>query len=263
MENVNFKDSSSNASNKEGKREKAVLNIKEYEKFPNLVDCAYVNLVDVMESVSKLFSGIFKDFSGCMIKPYPQGPGFNVELYFSMPVDAAILNSGLPSAFEPITLNPQTKNNSPILTAYENMNIRANKKIYNITDDGRDLLSEFFPNNLRKRQQDGFGEPDWNKWTAEVPADNSFNASIYAIVRGLDLHRILSKIYGEKDENGQYYQYQVLPIKPIASNPMFAPTQSNIDWLVSIQRLGMKELDKLARKAGLINSNGIPMIGRR
>ena len=68
-------------------------------------------------------------------------------------------------------------------------------------------------------------------------------------------------IYGNKDGDGDHYQYEIVPKKPLNQNPGAAP--NSLDWLVYIQRIKMKSLEAIGKKVGLITFNEIPMIGRK
>ena len=234
------------------------IKVTDHDPFPNIIEGGVMTLYEVMEKVSELFGSAFKDYAGCFVQPYPQGNGFNVQLYFTLnPTN----NDGTTYAFTRAG-EAKSNNKSSIVNSYNRFSARVKPKLYEITDEGSNGLAKFFPANLKIRNRDGsLGHPDYKRYVTEIARTQAYGSEIYALVTGLDLYRIISEIYGNKDGDGDHYQYEIVPKKPLNQNPGAAP--NSLDWLVYIQRIKMKSLEAIGKKVGLITFNEIPMIGRK
>lgn len=224
--------------------EKFKIKVSQPVKYPSLIKGGLVTSYELMDHVSSLFTIAYKDFAGCYISPRVNGIGFDVKLYFTAPNRE---NDGAVFAFE--KHDNRTDRPKGIIAGLTSLEKRRSQQIYTLTDHGYEGLINFFPKGTKL-----------NKHIFEEQQNSNINSGVYAVVVGLDINRILSTIYGEK-ENGEYLQYQLSPVRPLAQINPNNPSAA-MDWILSIQRISMDELDRIGSKVGLVQTSGIPMVGR-
>jgi len=231
------------------KHEKFTIEVTDHAPFPNLLRGGLITSTELMEKISELFSAAYKDFAGCYVAPRIGNGfvGFDVKLYFCKP---AIDNNGATYAFE--LISDVKKPSNSLFANLVSIEKRTSQRLYQITPHGREGLVDFLnvPNGK---------EPDWSKHLFEEMQNSNINSGVYAVVTNLDINKILSTIYG-KEENGEYLQYLLTPVRPLGQNNMQATAST--DWLLQLQRIALKELERVSRKVGIIQNGGIPMIGR-
>lgn len=221
------------------KDEEFKVDVTQYEPFPNLMDIGSLSTATLMKKVNGFFKQVYKDYAGCRITPLPNGAGLNTELFFTK------LQQENP---EPATEYAFTENapgqDSPIEMLNKlNSIARVNqRKMFYITKEGKDLLSKFFPGN---------GKVDWSQVIGETTENIGFTSCTYAIVGGLDIIKILPYLFGDKDDEGNWYNYQLNIARPISQ------IGANINNLLIINRISNKTIRELEKEVGLIPQNGI------
>lgn len=228
------------------------INVTEKEQFPNMMESALLTLNEVSEKISELLTPVYKDFIGCQIVPVPQGFGYDCRLYFQTP---SADNESIAYAFTNYSANSNgtTSSGSAIMQQIKSIESRATQKIYQLTDEGKKGLSKFFLKNFRKNLGAGkYGEANWNNVFFEQAGP--YNNGVYAVLVGLDVDTFIKEIYGTKDKSGHTYQYMMTPVRPLTGNASI-----NSDWLVSIQRIAVDEIQKVYNKSGMVAVNQIPM----
>lgn len=232
----------------ETNQEKFAITVPVPAEFPNLIEANLITSTELMEKISELFSAAYKDFVGCFLSPRVNGGGFDLKLYFCAP---AVDNNGATYAFELTGATQRQQSKTGLIAGLVTLEKRSSQRLYSLTQHGREGLEDFLllPKNAK---------PDWNKFAQEEMQNSNINQGVYATVIGLDVIKVIAAIYGEK-KDGQYLQYQLTPIRPVNQN---GPA-SSLDWIIQIQRLGMKELDRVSRRVGMVQNGGIPMVGRQ
>jgi hypothetical protein len=245
-----------NALEKE-KEDKFTISVTQPADFPSLLKGAVITSKELMDKVSELFSAAYKDFMGCYLTPRPNGMGFDIKLYFALPV--SVDNEGASYAFDLLS-SPSPKKG--IFGTLQSIEKRTSQRIYTITQHGREGLEDFLLIAPGRK-------PDWKQYLFEETQQSNINGGVYAVVTNLDINKILAAIYGQK-ENDEYLQYLLTPIRPLYPNQAYQASplgmnqaQVSGDWLLSLQRMSMKELNNLSRKVGISQTNGIPMNGRK
>ena len=110
-------------------------------------------------------------------------------------------------------------------------------RIYDVTPETYEALDEFrfFPNR----------KTNWNYLTSEIVSNfgfsGTYNQEIVACITGLDLEKIINKIYGTRTEEG-IFQYQAAPVQIVAN--------VNGEYVVQITQLDMRKLDDLRKSLG-------------
>lgn len=214
--------------------------------------------------VSNYFYHIYNDLDGCVITCNPSfASGFEVRLYFSYKKEGY----GGKSPFRAFDL---VDNSKPEKTKTIDMirfihSSRMNRKLYNMTKEGKEGLAKFIPGFTPETAMSK--STDWSKVVHEQSSVNNLGqVSTCVYVTGLDLNLIIRDIYG-KTENGEPVQYDVMPIRPHNGN-IDAVTGAPIDnaasdWLVMIRRINSSDLDKVCKELGMKPiANGIPGLVR-
>lgn len=228
-------------------REKFNISVSEHEEFPSIIASSITSLHDIMEKVSELFSSVYRDYAGCWIEPAPNGLGFITNLYFK-----ATEPSSDDDAFAFKVKNYNAQGASGLKEALNIISNRSQQRVYEITEDGKDGLEKFVLNSCKKNN----GQVNWGSVINEQ-VQNGPNNITFAVVSNIDIYKVLGEIYGHKTKEGAYYQYLLTVNRPIGQNVGYT---NGVNWLVSLQRLEMKEFEKLCKQVGMISTQGIPMV---
>jgi hypothetical protein len=230
--------------------EKFTITVPEASALPNLIEVGLITTYELADKVSEILSVAYKDFAGCFITPRLNGAGFDVKLYFcALPTGAT--NKGLSYAFETVGSNQNQQQKAGLISNLISLERRSSQRIYSLTQHGREGLADFL------EIPRGRTNPDWSKHVFEEAQSSNINNGVYAVVTNVDIYKLLALVYG-KEKDGEWVQYDLTPVRPIGQ----AAPGAALDWILKIQRLGMKELDRISRKVGIIQNRGIPMVGR-
>ena len=207
---------------KEEGRKKYTLELTENEEFKPIYSGTFKSSIELAKEIKELFSIAFCDVEGARIDLENNVP--TVKLFFNHKDHSG---DALPCAVE--RFNAKSTGSRVLDAARQRDNAIQNGDKYYITDDGADIFEEFLLPRYFNR-----GKVDWKKITAEVADGNAqyggygyrYNTQQYTQLSGLDLSRILKKIYGgEKDgkkieymaqfagqiNNGAFSGYQGVP----------------------------------------------------
>lgn len=206
--------------------------------FDGLLKSKIISTIDLSKLVNSVFKNALADYEGCIILPMQNGQ-FDCTLYFK---DHGGPVRGGDQIKNLISVSGQNRVGSAVdkITAFNN---RTSNKLYSLSEETKQILSEFI--NIKKNQK-----INWNQLVFEQ-AEQAYNATIvYVKVCGIDIVRILKKIYGGKVD-GDRRDYNITLMRPTGLN----------NYLISIQQLDTKEVEKLAQSVGIIQTgNSIAMI---
>ena len=243
--------------------------VEEADKFPKTRDIAYVSSSEILGEINDLVSAAYEDYHGSKMEVTPAG--VIVKLYFTATKQ---FNEDSVRAFRTLSEIPAEKSTSTNRLIRDAGIIKERKlgNVYKITDEGKRGLKELLPNNLLNKK----GEPNWDvvvtEETEPIPG-NAFGMAqrytTYAVVKFIDIYKILRLCYGAKTEEGAWAQYQFSPIRPLSQTQyqqptfMYGPTgevvmaqntpysaPANTEWLILLERLDMNALNELNRKCG-------------
>lgn len=157
---------------------------------------------ELAKMINEVFSQVFKDYYGCLLtcQFQPERGSYIVvpKLYFHV-LKKEEYEDGL-FAFKPLSAQPQddivgrVQRLSTISTA-------TGVKVA-ITDEGKSVLEDFIITPAIRQQKF-----DWN--TAYDTSATDTETFVY--VFKLDINKFLTKIFGDKDENGAPLYYQINP----------------------------------------------------
>lgn len=188
---------------KDVERKKYTLELTEPEEFKPIYSGTFKSSIELAKEIKEFFQIAFCDVEGARIDLENNVP--TVKLFFNHRDHSG---DSLPCAVE--RFSSKTTGSRVIDAARQRDNALQNGDKYYITDDGADVFEEFLlPKYFNK------GKIDWKKITAEVSDGNTsygynyrFNTQQFTQLSGLDLGRILRKIYGDDGDNKTEYMAQ-------------------------------------------------------
>lgn len=242
----NFKNNQQAPQNN-NKREPLKLELEETLEFDGVLKSKISTTLDLCTTINELFKPIFVDYEGCVILPDSVG-NLGLFLYFK-----DINRYPAEGQYKALQLLGQKKCNTTAMQRINNFNTRTRSKTYELTDDCKDLLSEFMPNNK--------GKINWNSFVVEQTQNEGSMYSIYVRVAGLDLNKIIGKLYGRKNKAGNPVEYCIQLKNPVGYAGMMNPQLQN-NYMVIIQQLDTNEVRELCKSMGLYYSSGSLQIVR-
>jgi len=212
-------------------------------KFDGLIKSKLTTTISLGKMIYDLFKSTFPEYEGCVIQPNQYGI-LQVTLYFKD--NGKLTNHKAVKAVAPVG-SSQARN-----SAYDriaSLNQRFSSKKFELTKDAKDILEEFYWTKGNQKVQ-------WNQFVTEIVSQDYNGYSVHLKVTGLDITKILRKIYGSKVD-GSRVDYAVSIVKPIGMDG----TGLLQNYLISIQQLDTREVENLAKEVGVIPVQGsIPMI---
>ena len=206
--------------------------------FDGLLKSKIISTIDLSKLVNSVFRNALADYEGSIILPMQNGQ-FDCTLYFK---DRGPIRGQSDQIKNLVSITGPNRGVSAVdrITAFNN---RTSNKLYSLTEETKQILSEFM--SVKKGQN-----INWNQHVFEQ-TEQTYNANIvYVKVCNIDIIKILKKIYGGKVA-GDYCDYNITIIRPTGLN----------NYLISIQQLDTKEVEKLAQSVGIIQTgNSIAMI---
>lgn len=230
-----------NQNNNQQQREPLSLTIEPIE-FDGLLKTKFTTTVELAKMVNEIFRPVFSDYEGCLVLPNQMG-GFDTVVYFC---DKGVQDERL-KALRPVV---QQGNQLNISQRISNINRRFQNKTYELTDDAKDVFSEFM---VKERNSN---KVRWNQLVVEKAENNYNSCVIHVQLNGIDIMKIIKKIYGSSVK-GNRTDYSMKLERGIGMNTsgMYA------NYLVSILQLDTKEVEKVAQSVGMVPlSDTIPMV---
>ena len=225
-----------NSSTNENQKAMARIEIEPIP-FDGLLKSKIISTIELSKLVNSVFKNAMADYEGCIILPMQNGQ-FDCTLYFK---DHGPVRGG-DQIKNLVSITGPNRGVSAVdrITAFNN---RTSNKLYALSEETKQILSEFMA--VRKDQK-----INWNQHVFEQ-AEATYNANIvYVKVTNIDIVKILKKIYGGKID-GDRCDYNITLMRPTGMN----------NYLISIQQLDTKEVEKLALSVGIIQTgNSIAMI---
>ena len=217
--------------------------------FMNCADVTFSTSAEVAAAINGMFEAVFDDYSGCnIVANAVQGRGIVVTpiLYFSVRPEAEYADESKTFAFAPIIKNPGddiVQRRMKVLTGSSMINTKVN-----ITEDGNSALADFVLGDFTNEKK--------IPWTSDYYNVFSNNMETYIAVSKLDIVKLISKIYGEVDANGNKIFYQTTAVGPAANS--YGRMEN---WIFYILRVHEEIYDKLKLKGWNINpANASPIM---
>lgn len=227
-------------------QKKVTIEVADHPKFEGDMKTNIVSSIDLASIVSSLFAPAFSDYYGCKIcindghanpsiaQSMPYGTLY-VDLYFKDQGEAvgdSIKNIKLRGAKD-------DSDRSDLGARFMRVNGAGNGRVYQVTKQTYEALEEFMRSGNRTH---------WNMHTQEMPASMSTYGKDEAVVciSGLDLNKIITKIYGKKTEEG-IYEYIATPSTMIPNR--------NQEFILQICQLDLAAVRNLQNSLGIYTAN--------
>lgn len=226
----------------ESKREKFEIVVDEHAVLPTISKTAYLSTVDFCKLVSELFRGVFADFEGCIFESGGMEP--TISLLFNhgqYDDDATCACERAGGNVSGSSIIDRTRNRDRQL---------AEGDRYYLTEDGKDAIGS-----LLTTKAYNTGNPNWKTLTSEWQdrsVGNMYNYGQlpqYTKISNVSIQRLCSLLYGNKDANGEYVEYDVrvaTPIIPAGAGVM--PVSPN--YILTITTITASEVAKIYEKLG-------------
>ena len=206
-----------------------------------------ISTMEMAEIVSGLFGGVFRDYAGCKIR-INDGRGLPavtstiamgalyVDLYFKEQP-----NNGEGKRVNLITPTKKENNGEKesLSQRFTRVCCTAPGRMYTVTKETYECLEEFVFAGIR---------PNWNNYTQEITAQTHPYAKdeVFVVISGLDLNRIISKIYGTKTAEGRF-EYRATPSTVI-------PNKAD-EFIITVSQLDLETINDLQTTLGIYMGN--------
>lgn len=220
------------------------LKLKKKFDFNGEVKSKLITSKELSKMINRVMHGVFSDYYGSNISPSNNGVTFNVTLVFEY-------RPGVDDErFKAITPKVKDSRNLSGNDRIRNFKNMRSLSAYALTKEGKDILSDFI-------KKDRSGKIDWN--TYEQMETNVYGKSTCKfLVRNIDLELLLSRLYGEYNDEKHRVFYEAKIQRPLKEEQytIYGPRVEN--YLIKITQLDsviVKELhDTLGISPTLSNS---------
>lgn len=225
---------------------KATLDVVEHPEFKGDMKTNIVTSIEMADIVSSLFAPAFPDYYGCricvnngsdpIVSPTLPYGALYVDLFFK---DNGPAPEGIKKNIVPRGSNNEGK--TDIGSRFARVNGSNNARAYEVSKTTYEMLEEFVRSNGRIR---------WQDRTTEISSPMSIYGKDEVVVRiaGLDLNRVITKIYGSKTEDGRY-EYQ-------ATVSTMIPNKTQ-EFILQVVQLDLATVRDLQNKLGIYNTASI------
>ena len=235
------------------------LEIVEPEKFDSLARTTFETTQRLAKRINKLFSTAFADYHGSVV--YSLAGNGNVAAYqqFMVELHFKPLTAGSVSpddqrvrAFKPIDEAAGDKSNVLVGVKSIYNNYRSTAK-FQLTEEAAEILSEFM---LPGVNVDPFKPSSYDGLKAEYVDNVQFGqAPVMVKIINLDLVKLIKKIYGNRNEDGNRVDYGIIPYGPVAPNMNNVAAQNSANWRVAIMQINADKTFDVASEMGIIPVN--------
>ena len=263
MADNNYNNNNSQAT--EEKKKSFKIRVKDPIDFEATTQTMFVESNELCKTINSLFAPIFKDYVGCVIQMNSAGANGNFNGIQMMPnPDGVIADVPLNAYYVTLIFKDRgdassneiknlrnlhdikgANNNAPQLAnrymAYAGSAARSRN--YDVTDETKEALEDFMWKSYNQKLGKGF----WDKHIVEYA--EYMSAGLYdqkpishVKIMGLSLDRLVSAIYGMKDDEGNDVEYMVTP----TNVPPVLNVQTNL--IFQINRLSVKNFKELTSK---------------
>lgn len=220
--------------------------------FEGTIKTEFMTTTDLAKRFNTFMSTIFEDWHGSVVTITEKGD-MNVQFIFR-PVSKP---SGEKDrrAFIPVAEKKSTGNTIMDTIAVVNSAARRNDNFV-LSDDAAELLYDMImPGTVNQYKINPFNSASYKPIVTETFINNMTGGVIYCIIDGIDINRMLAKIYGSKDSSDQsQVLYLASPVRPLANLGMnYSPA---VTWLVNISAMSRSKYEKLMGNLGVIPNNG-------
>ncbi|MGL5330976.1 MAG: hypothetical protein ACRDD7_17065 [Peptostreptococcaceae bacterium] len=234
--NQNNQNRGNNNNGGKNQREPLRLNV-EPVPFDGILKSKLTTTFDVSKLINGMLRPTFVDYEGCIVIPDNYGQ-LQCQLFFK---DKGNATDDKVKALSPVT---ERVKGTGMASRINKLNLRNSNKAYELTQDAKDILGEFIQ--IPRGQKN----INWNNFVFEQTEQNYNGYTIFVKVVNLDINKLVRKIYGGKIE-GARIDYNISIIRPIG-----VTTNTAQNFLINIQQLDSREVEKLANAVGIMPVTG-------
>lgn len=230
------------------KQEKATIEVTEHPVFEGDMKTNIISSIDMCDIVSSLFAPAFSDYYGCKICI---NDGRNPVLFNKLPAGALYVDlffkdqgkapEGTWKNIKLRGVNYGDNEATDIGTKFQLLNkaqfVTTHK--YDVTKETYEALEEFMTTGNRTR---------WSEHTQEINTNMSLygKEEVVVSISGLDLNKIITKIYGAKTEEGRY-EY-------IATPSTIIPSKTQ-EFIMQVCQLDLAAVRNLQKTLGIYSAD--------
>ena len=241
MENISTNVTPEEAEVKEEEVREAIKISVDPIPFNPVADIKVTTTLELSKLINDIFFQVFSDYYGCNIEcQFMANRGFIIvpRLYFRV-LNPKEYKEDCYYAFKPLSAQNASNLFERVQKISQMSGSAAGANTVTMTDDIKATLEDFVispANNDMKKF-------DWNSSFTV----SSSNADTFVRVFKLDIIKFIKKLYGDKDETGKPYYYQIAPTQPVG-----APNQykEGTNWAVNILRLSERNQNYAAELLG-------------
>lgn len=224
---------------------KAKITVNDHAAFGGNVKCNLMSSMEMAEIVSSLFGGVFRDYAGCKIR-INDGRGLPAVVNTIAPgalyVDLYFKDQSADTSDKIATLSVIGKDDNKkgsLGERYTRVMGTTPGRIYQVSKETYECLEEFMFNGARTQ---------WNNHTQEITTRmNPYSKDeVLVTISGLDLNKVIAKIYGVKTEEGRY-EYMAAPSTVI-------PNRTE-EFIMTVTQLDLETVTDLQNTLGIYTSS--------
>lgn len=245
--------------------------------FPSTMDGAMLTTKDASKYVNAIFSRIFSDYAGCVIRidqsTNPNDPQaqlnmmhpVQVDLYFKLTPTGD--NEGTIRAFKLVGEKDPKEETTPAGSmGYTNKIANWNaaitqNKVTCITQEAVDIIYDLLWYELKKYiPEKNLNAKIYNDRGISVETcintnmtpgyQNENNKVVYGVIRYVDINEVFKLLFGAKVDDAKVF-YQINPVKPIVQYMVgMTGNVGEQKWLLCLNRLNEKSLRNVLAELG-------------
>lgn len=226
-------------------QKKATIEVIQHATFDGDMKTNITSSIEMADVVSSLFAPAFADYYGCKIRindglalpevanSLPSGALY-VDLYFKDRGDVAEGSN----AYKNIIARGSKAAGTDLGSRFMAVNGAGNGRVYEVTKETYEMLEEFMPRTKTR----------WAAHTQEMASQMTVygKEEVVVCISGLDLNKVITKIYGAKTKEGRY-EY-------IATPSTIIPTKSQ-EFIMQVVQLDLSAVRDLQNKLGIYGAN--------
>ena len=261
------------AEGEEVRKMTAVVNVQ-----PQEIGSAYkVKLMTQSEfedDVHAIFAKIMPQYCGCTLTLEPNNQ-MKLVIYFEDRPDLVWPdNNSVIKAIRSIHEKDGNAKSSMDLIERTNFLQRNKQKVWELTQEGKDALAPFINQSPQFRK----GDPKDRNYNWDNPnlsyniternyINGGFNEIVtYKLAVVLDINRLLTKMYGAKDDEGNRFFYAMYPLRPLSAYTYTDRNGHQIvsKYLIEIMQVNEQEVKDINQDVymGMANNSGSLHISR-
>lgn len=248
MSTVSTKINTTTINDEVKKNEKTPARIKiEKTMFPKLIETLYADTDTISQLINSTFIKSCPQYYGSKIEVDQFTKGLKVTVFFTHNTKKNEFPEGTFEVITPFNDNKKT-NVIERMKAYNFQHqIGTRPKMFKLTDDGKDVLSEFVP-------RDNRGNINWNGITHETSITNAYGSPQFIIGVQIDLLKFIRRVYGPE------FSYNIFAGNPINNAQTMNGVSLSNNWQVFIMRASKEDIAKIAKMYGFGSANNMGIV---